>query len=325
MASLIQSDKSQEETNEGLYKLSAHPMFQDLQATLVTECFQASVPYTLCSDQSISGGSDPEPIVDQSFAAVQEAHLQSQFQTLSPNNPKVHELQNFYSTQCAEIETQRCDAIAKLKGQIFQDETQYQTELFEVHTFHDRQRMHLTSRVSSSLDLLKEAMPSGSMVSSSKPKSRQLNARAIEIMTHWFERNLDNPYPSEIEKERMADEGNVSLGQVKAWFANKRNRTNNTKPKRQKIQVEKKLLTICSEIAGDDGRTPKLYGDIIQKLSNIINRSTVFNAGTPILSHDIISAENLGYHNQDTAIFSHGLLVADSTISSSDDNSNGST
>lgn len=326
MASLIKKDsKSHEESNDGLNKISSHPMFQDLQATLASECFQASVPYTLCSDENISSA-DTEVVLDPSFVAVQEAHLQCQFQTLSGDNTKVRELQNFYSTKCAEIETQRCDAIAKLKGQIFHEETLYQTELYNVHTFHDRQRMHLTSRISTSLELLKVSLPDSCSVNSSKQtKSRQLNARAVEIMTEWFERNIDNPYPSESDKEKMADDGGISLGQVKAWFANKRNRTSNTKPKKQKQQVEKKLLTICSELTSGDNKTPRLYGDIIQKLSNIINRSTVFNQGTPIFNQGIMLDPNNSYLNPGMAMFSQRLPVVDTTVSSSDDNSNGST
>ena len=276
MASIIQSSK--ESSCDGLAQLSTHPMFGELQATLATDCFQASVPYALCSDQSVAER-DSVPIMDPSLAAAQEADLQSQFHELSQkSNPRVQELQAFYNTQLAQIETQRLDAVAKLTVTNFETYTQYQTELDSVHVYHDRQRMHLTNRVTGSLQLLKIAMPRESEVSttSQRPRSRSLNAKATALMMDWFDRHIDNPYPSDEDKERLAREGGITVPQVKAWFANRRNRTSNTKPKKQKMQVEKKLLTICTELTGEP-KQPRMYGDIIKQLSDIVNSATMFN------------------------------------------------
>ncbi|KAK3104379.1 hypothetical protein FSP39_000634 [Pinctada imbricata] len=68
-----------------------------------------------------------------------------------------------------------------------------------------------------------------------REKSRQrhnqpLNLKAVSIMTGWYESHLENPYPTKAEKEEMARQGGITLTQVKSWFANKRNRSNNTKP-----------------------------------------------------------------------------------------------
>ena len=41
-----------------------------------------------------------------------------------------------------------------------------------------------------------------------------LNVRAVEIMTHWFQRNVENPYPSKVDKEAMAREGGITENQV---------------------------------------------------------------------------------------------------------------
>ena len=56
-----------------------------------------------------------------------------------------------------------------------------------------------------------------------------LNEESRAILTQWFDAHMDNPYPSEEEKQQLATVCGISVGQVKSWFANKRNRTNNTR------------------------------------------------------------------------------------------------
>eukprot|EP00105_Crassostrea_gigas_P006730 XP_011420773.1 PREDICTED: pre-B-cell leukemia transcription factor 1 [Crassostrea gigas] len=282
MASIVRNSKQQQSVIgcEGLAKLSTHPMFEDLQATLASDCLQASVPYALCSDQSLPN-CDSQPTPEHSYAVVQETTLQQQFLELSSkSNSKVQELKTFYNTQLATIETQRLDAVAKLKAHPIDTPSHYLKEMTSIHAYHDKQRAHLTNRVYSSLQLLKisiDKLPDSS--TSTRPRSRQLNSKATSIMSHWFEKNIDHPYPSDEQKEQLAREGGITVAQVKAWFANKRNRTSNTKPKKQKMQVEKKLLSICSELTGSSSKQPGVYGEIIQQLSDIVNASTVFNQG----------------------------------------------
>ena len=44
----------------------------------------------------------------------------------------------------------------------------------------------------------------------------------------------DNPYPNRNDLDYLATNGGIKESQVKAWFSNKRNRTQNTHPKRAK-------------------------------------------------------------------------------------------
>lgn len=258
-------------------RLQANPMFSALRATLINDVEKTSnLPSTLIKVEDEE--SERNLSLDPAVVAVQEANLQSDFQQLIPcGNQKVTELQSFYNRQCATIENERNEAIQNLKDNNMLSVTQYQRELYAIHTDHDEQRMHLTNRVTASLQLLKINMPSVSEVSSSKSKSRQLNSRAVEIMSDWYERHIHNPYPTDDEKQALAEMGGLSLGQVKAWFANKRNRTNNTKPKKQKMKVEKKLLSICSELSSGTANKPQFYGQIIEQLSDIVNCSQVFS------------------------------------------------
>lgn len=281
MAAILKPSVNLDLPDGGFMKLRSNPMFSALRATLITDVEHTSnIPMTLIKvkDEKLERASSLDPAI----VAVQEANLQSDFQQILPSgNQKVVELQEFYNQQCSMIENERSEAIQLSKENNMLSVSQYQRELYLIHTQHDEQRMHLTNRITASLQLLKISMPSPAEVSSSKSRSRQLNGRAVDIMTNWYDRHIDNPYPTDEEKEALADLGGLSLGQVKAWFANKRNRTNNTKPKKQKMCVEKKLLSICTELSTDFPRsTPRLYGQIIQQLSDIVNCSQVFNRST---------------------------------------------
>ena len=52
---------------------------------------------------------------------------------------------------------------------------------------------------------------------------------AIGIMNSWYEANVEHPYPSYAACEILACKGNVTVEQVKKWFANRRLRERNTK------------------------------------------------------------------------------------------------
>lgn len=62
-----------------------------------------------------------------------------------------------------------------------------------------------------------------------RPNYTMLNEQAKLILNQWYEEHVHNPYPTDEEKQELASKCNISISQVKSWFANKRNRTNNTK------------------------------------------------------------------------------------------------
>lgn len=70
-------------------------------------------------------------------------------------------------------------------------------------------------------------------------------------MNEWFVEHQNNPYPQLCEKERMAQLGGITVKQVTAWFSNRRNRSQNTKPKRMKRVLESKLNEICLELVNN--------------------------------------------------------------------------
>ena len=60
-----------------------------------------------------------------------------------------------------------------------------------------------------------------------KANSRILPQAAIDIMTQWYAKHYSNPYPSFRDCEMMANQGQITLNQVKQWFVNVRRRTQN--------------------------------------------------------------------------------------------------
>ena len=101
-----------------------------------------------------------------------------------------------------------------------------------------------------------------------------LNQKAVSIMHDWYRQHEENPYPSKDEKERMAREGGITTMQVKSWFANKRNRSNNTRPKVQKRAMEEKLMQIYNQLSKSEAANALEGGGnsfIIKELSQIIH------------------------------------------------------
>lgn len=103
-------------------------------------------------------------------------------------------------------------------------------------------------------------------------KKNQLPDRALDIMNEYFDDHLNNPYPSLEEKEKLARLGGITVKQVNAWFCNRRNRSQNTKPKRIKRELEKNLQDILSELGSNDNNNSRNKQLIIEKF-----RSTLVN------------------------------------------------
>ena len=64
--------------------------------------------------------------------------------------------------------------------------------------------------------------------SAGKPRSF-LDAAAVEYMNAWYNEHVESPYPTNEEKQEIARATSLTVSQVTCWFANKRNRCNNTR------------------------------------------------------------------------------------------------
>ncbi|CAF0921371.1 unnamed protein product [Rotaria sordida] len=69
---------------------------------------------------------------------------------------------------------------------------------------------------------------------STTKSSKQLPEKAVRLMNAWYITHEDNPYPNRNDLDYLSTNGGIKESQVKAWFSNKRNRAQNTHPKRAK-------------------------------------------------------------------------------------------
>jgi hypothetical protein len=110
----------------------------------------------------------------------------------------------------------------------------------------------------------------------SKPtvkRHAQLSDESVDIMNEWFRDHVSNPYPSLTEKETLAQRSGITVKQVTAWFSNRRNRSQNTKPKRMKRVFEKEITNIFNEIICSQPNKAKILEKINLSLDNLGNQS----------------------------------------------------
>ncbi|XP_063419007.1 uncharacterized protein LOC134701816 [Mytilus trossulus] len=195
--------------------LASNPFFGDLQYVLANECKTTtkSMPDSLMLTMT----TQPQPDV-----FYREQLLQSRFSKLEPRFPQdVKQLSNFYRYQAAIVET---DRFRTLHQQPYYAD--YQRSL---NRYFDTQLHQFMERVEKSLTLLEESTAVIRQQPSIIKPRPQLSKKAIRVMEDWYENHLEHPYPSGTVIDQIAVQGNVTVEQVKKWFANKRNRSNNTR------------------------------------------------------------------------------------------------
>ena len=100
-------------------------------------------------------------------------------------------------------------------------------------------------------------------------RKKFLSDKATDILNEWYDEHQNNPYPLQEEKERLAKLADVTVKQVSAWFSNRRNRTQNTKPKRMRRVLEKEINLVFSKIIDDQPDSQH----IINRLKSTIESS----------------------------------------------------
>ncbi len=97
-------------------------------------------------------------------------------------------------------------------------------------------------------------------IQSSEPVKRRrvrrnikLSDISIKVMTCWYERNKEHPYPPHDTIQVLAKAGNITHEQVQKWFSNRRMRDRTTKPLRV-IAARRKRLIVDDFIRSDAKR-----------------------------------------------------------------------
>ena len=63
----------------------------------------------------------------------------------------------------------------------------------------------------------------------------------------------------------MSEECGITVKQVNSWFCNRRNRSQNTKPKRIKRQLEQEISNVFNELVKNPNQT-----QVIEKIRNTL-------------------------------------------------------
>lgn len=164
--------------------------------------------------------------------------LNLRFMKLQDSTAKsqIRELQSFYFLKSADLESERFSSLSCTTANYCMQSS--------TNNYFDQEHHTLINRVEHSLKLIEERIKHATKQTckrpSSKsdemprngplpPKSSTMNPVALRIMNNWYERNSEHPYPSYETAEVMAKAGDVSVEQVKKWFANRRLRLGDTK------------------------------------------------------------------------------------------------
>ena len=244
--------------------LSQQQLFSDLQDTLKTEWEQntPSLPPSLMNMSGLQTTDTPVPLT------VSISVLNLRFMTLGNHfKTRVAALEQMYREQAAELESQRYHALCTPGG----------LSTVSVSLYYDQQHQYLISRIQHSLQLLEQKQqlqkptkcqrsvnkevtatitePVCNSDAEPKPdnqrkhnKFRPLNSVAVRILSSWYQRNKEHPYPNHETCEVMGKASNISVEQVKKWFSNRRMREGNTKHLSQIAARRKRVRTESSEI-----------------------------------------------------------------------------
>ena len=155
---------------------------------------------------------------------TREHGLQERFVKLEPHfRHEVLQMSDCYRQQASVVEMERF--------KMFNHSAYSVDNKCKLNLHFDSQLHDIMDRVEQSLTLLEESLrphPKKKMVRVVKPRPL-LSKKAVRIMETWYDENLDHPYPTTEAYDLIAADGEISVEQVKKWFANKRNRSHNTR------------------------------------------------------------------------------------------------
>ena len=276
---IIQPDTST--TDSCNSNLLSQQLFSDLQDTLKTEWEQdtPSLSPSLIDRSSLQATETPVPLT------VSISVLNLRFMTLG-NHLKtcVAELEQMYSEQAAELESQRYHALCTPGG----------LSPVSVSVYYDQQHRDLINRIQHSLQLLEERQqlqnsrkcqrsvnkrvtatttkPVCNSDAEPKPENQRthnkfkpLNSVAVRILSRWYQPNKEHPYPSHETCEVMGKASNISVEQVKKWFSNRRMREGNTKhlsqiaARRKRVRTESSDIPVSKIIKIEEGRQDCMF------------------------------------------------------------------
>ncbi|CAL8085773.1 unnamed protein product [Calicophoron daubneyi] len=82
-------------------------------------------------------------------------------------------------------------------------------------------------------------------------KNRPLNQIALRELERWYTSHVEHPYPNSDEKEQLAGLGHITVAQVSSWFANRRTRSANTWPKKNRKMLLMKIAQLTQRLENE--------------------------------------------------------------------------
>ena len=212
--------------------ISKNPFFSALHNALESDCKKEIVPQTLMDIHPDSFGR--ENIFNR------ERKLHERFNSLQEISPdEVRQLSGFYRYQSALIETERFRTLHESKYPLSYKDT--------VNQHFDDKLHSVIDRVEQSIILLETTNKENKYTNKGGKPRPHLNKEAVKIFEEWYQQNLEHPYPNSAVYDLLAVKGGVSVEQVKKWFANKRNRTHNTRTLTE-IAMKKRRMNQFSKV-----------------------------------------------------------------------------
>jgi hypothetical protein len=106
-------------------------------------------------------------------------------------------------------------------------------------------------------DVVDQSVPlvpltSGSSAECDEAEDAKMQSHASRILNNWYRKHHSHPYPSNEVNSRLAKMANLSAGQVRKWFANRRRRDGNIKPRPVACQMRRGNFDEVSVVSLED-------------------------------------------------------------------------
>ena len=142
------------------------------------------------------------------------------FSLKSKGYESAQEVEEFYQQQTRLIDIERHNILRQMSYDKMSSAS--------INGYYNRKLLSILESVDEKLSELEKRKIKSKQ---SQKKSRLLPKAAVKILESWYQDNLSNPYPSREVTLSMAAEGGITVEQIRKWFANKRNRSRNSKLK----------------------------------------------------------------------------------------------
>ncbi|XP_064406376.1 homeobox protein ceh-20-like [Halichondria panicea] len=161
-------------------------------------------------------------------------HTSSSPGPVSNYSKRITELKDLFDCKMAEISQREATYINELMS--CDDTTPLITASQIASIDEELRRMMLESKLSYKFDKLRLRLKQevaqtvlglqSEYIQAGPPqKNQRLKSKATKLLNEWFDFHLDNPYPSEAEKQLLAYQCGITVEQLSTWFCNKRSRS----------------------------------------------------------------------------------------------------